>query len=220
MCVRPAHAIAEISEEELRRGARQLQAGGFLRDGLFPILNTLSTRADPRSCLRQRLTRTAPRAACRIAEVIERLYPDRLVEQVELLAHHAFHGELWKKAVTYLRQAGAKAADRSAHREAGSYFERALEALKHLPEGRPMIEQAIDIRIDLRRSLQPLGEQQKVFERLREAEALAASIDDQRRLGQVSAYLSGYFVQAGDDSTQAIEKAELALQDRLINWRF
>ena len=39
---------------------------------------------------------------------------------------------------------------------------------------------------------------------------LAASIDDQRRLGQISAYLSGYFVQAGEDPTQAIEKAELA----------
>ena len=91
-----------------------------------------------------------------------------------------------------------------------SYFDQALEALKHLPESRQTIEQAIDIRIDLRSSLQPLGEQQKVFERLREAEALAASIDDQRRLGQISAYLSGYFVQAGEDPTQAIEKAELA----------
>ena len=50
----------------------------------------------------------------------------------------------------------------------------------------------------------------KVLERMREAEVLAASIDDQRRLGQISAYLSGYFVQAGDDPTLAIEKAELA----------
>ena len=33
-----------------------------------------------------------------IVEAIERLYPDRLVEQVELLAHHAFQGELWEKA--------------------------------------------------------------------------------------------------------------------------
>ena len=146
----------------------------------------------------------------RIAEAIERLYPDRLVEQVELLAHHAFHGELWEKAVTYLRQAGAKAADRSAHREALSSFERALEALKHLPESRQMMEQGMDIRIDMRSSLQPLGEQAKVLERMREAEVLAASIDDQRRLGQISAYLSGYFVQAGEDPTQAIEKAELA----------
>ena len=45
---------------------------------------------------------------------------------------------------------------------------------------------------------------------MREAEALAESLDDQRRLGQISAYLSGYFVQAGDDPIQAIEKGERA----------
>ena len=65
-----------------------------------------------------------------------------------------------------------------------------------------------------------MGEQAKVFERMREAEALAETIDDQRRLGQISAYLSGYFVQAGDDPIQAMEKGERALRDRLSNWRF
>ena len=128
-----------------------------------------------------------------------------------MLAHHAFHGELWEKAATYLRQAGAKAADRSAHREAVSYFDQALEALKHLPENRQTIEQGIDIRIDMRSSLQPLGEQAKVLERMREAEALAESLNDQRRLGQVSAYLSGYFIQAGNNPIRAIEQGQRAL---------
>ena len=205
-------AIAGLSEEELRRELGQLQAAEFVYETrLFPDLeytfkHALTHEVAYGSVLQER--RRALHAS--VAVAIEGLYPDRLVEQVEALAHHAFHGGLWEKALTWLRQAGVKAADRSAHHEAVSYFDHALEALKHLPEGRPMIEQAIDIRIGLRSSLQPLGEQQKVFERLSEAEALAASIDDQRRLGQISAYLSGYFVQAGDDPTQAIEKAELA----------
>ena len=38
-------------------------------------------------------------------------------------------GELWEKAVAYLRQAGAKAMARSAYREAVAYFEQALAAL-------------------------------------------------------------------------------------------
>ena len=46
---------------------------------------------------------------------------------------------------------------------------------------------------------------------MREAEALAESLNDQGRLGQVSAYLSGYFVQAGDDALQAIETGQRAL---------
>ena len=208
------HAIAELSGEDLRRELGQLQAGEFLYETrLFPDLEYTFKHALTHEVAYGNVLQERRRALhASIAEAIERLYPDRLVEQVELLAHHAFHGELWEKAVTYLRQAGAKAADRSAHREAVSYFDRALEALKHLPESRPMIEQAIDIRIDMRSSLQPLGEQAKVLERMREAEVLAVSIDDQRRLGRISAYLSGYFVQLGEDPTQAIEKAELAFK--------
>ena len=205
-------AIADLSEEELRRELGQLQAAEFVYETrLFPDLeytfkHALTHEVAYGSVLQER--RRALHA--RILEAIERLYGDRLAEQVELLAHHAFHGELWEKALTYLRQAGVKAADRSAHCEAVSYFDRALDALKHLPESRDTIELGIDIRIDMRSSLQPLGEQAKVLERMREAEVLATSIDDQRRRGQISAYLSGYFVQAGEDPTQAIEKAELA----------
>jgi tetratricopeptide (TPR) repeat protein len=206
------HAIADLSEEELRRDLGHLQAAEFLYETrLFPDLeytfkHALTHEVAYGSILQER-RRTLH---ARIVEAIERLYPDRLIEQVELLAHHALQGELCEKAVTYLRQAGAKAADRSAHPEAVSYFERVLQALKHLPQNRQTIEQAIDIRIEMRSSLLPLGEQAKILARMREAEALAESLDDQRRLGQVSAYLSGYFVQAGNDNIQAIEKGQRA----------
>ena len=63
----------------------------------------------------------------------------------------------------------------------------------------------------MRSSLQPLGEQAKILGRMREAEVLAESLDDQHRLGQVSAYLSGYFIQAGDEPIQAIENGQRAL---------
>ena len=94
----------------------------------------------------------------RIVGAFERFYPDRLSEHVERLAHHAVRGELWEKAVAYLRQAGTKALARSANREAVTCFEQALVALEHLPETRETLEQAIDLRFDLRTSLLPLGE--------------------------------------------------------------
>ena len=59
--------------------------------------------------------------------------------------------------MSYLRQAGAKAFARSAHREAVVYFEQALTALSHLPETRGTAEQATDIRFDLGNSLYPLA---------------------------------------------------------------
>ena len=72
----------------------------------------------------------------RIVETLEAFARDRLAEQVEHLAHHAFRGEMWDKALAYFRQAGEKAMTRSAHREAVGYFEQALGALSHLPETR------------------------------------------------------------------------------------
>ena len=74
------------------------------------------------------------------------LYANRLAEQVERLARHAWEGELWEKAVAYLRQAGAKAIVGSANREAVAHVERALVALQHFPESRTTMEQAIDVR--------------------------------------------------------------------------
>jgi predicted ATPase len=47
---------------------------------------------------------------------------DRDGEQIEQLAHHALRGELWEKAVDYLRQAGTKAAARSALHDARVCF--------------------------------------------------------------------------------------------------
>ena len=98
-------------------------------------------------------------------------------------------GEVWKQAVTYLRQAGGKALARSANREAVSCFEQALTALAHLPETRATLELAIDLRFDLRTALYPLGELERIFGYLREAEGLATALDDQRRLGQTFVHM-------------------------------
>jgi tetratricopeptide (TPR) repeat protein len=135
-------------------------------------------------------------------EAIEALYPDRPAEQVERLAHHAFRGEVWEKAVIYLRQAGAKALARSAYREAVTYCEQALAALHPLPDTRQKIEAAIDLRLDLRQSLLPLNELARILEYLREAEGLASKLDDPRRLGWVSAYMSGHHLHTGGQLTE------------------
>ncbi len=58
---------------------------------------------------------------------------DHPSEQVEFLAHHAGKAEAWEKAVRYLRQAGTKALERSANREARTLFEQALAAGRQLP---------------------------------------------------------------------------------------
>ena len=49
-------------------------------------------------------------------------------------------GELWDKAVSYQGQAGTKALACSANREAVGFFDKALDALCHLPKTRKNLE--------------------------------------------------------------------------------
>ena len=185
--------IAGLADDELRRGLAELREAEFLYERrLFPDLEYTFKHALTHEVTYGSLLAEQRRALHRqIVDVMERLYPDRLTEYIEQLAHHAFKGEVWEKAVSYLRQAGAKAFARSAHREAATYLEQALAALDDLPETRETLEQAIDIRFDLRGSLTPLGgELEQAFGYLREAEGLARRLDDQRRLGWVWIYMS------------------------------
>jgi class 3 adenylate cyclase/tetratricopeptide (TPR) repeat protein len=133
-----------------------------------------------------------------VGEAIEALYPDRLEEHEAELAHHFTQGEVWEKALAYCRQAGEKALERSANREAVAYLEQALAALQHLPESHETLAQAIDLRFALRQALYPLGEFERFLTYLREAETLAMALGDQRRLGWVSAYMTSYFWLTGD----------------------
>src|SRR5262249_15372746 len=141
---------------------------------------------------------------------LEALAGDRVTEQVERLAHHALQGEVWAKALAYFRQAGEKAMARSAYREAVRYFEQALSALSNLPEQRDTHEQAVDLRLALRSVLRPLGDFGRILAALREAETLAVTLDDPRRLGQVSVFLSLHFYLTGAHD-QAIAAAQRAL---------
>ncbi|MBI3028002.1 MAG: sigma 54-interacting transcriptional regulator [Candidatus Rokubacteria bacterium] len=205
-------AVADLPEEALRRGLLHLQAAEFLHETgrgteiEYTFQHLLTHEVTYGSLLED--DRRALHA--RLVGAIEGLAHDRLDEQVERLARHAFRGGLWQKAVGYLRQAGAKAASRSAHREGVTCFEQALEALRHLPRSRETIEQAIDLRFDLRNSLHLLGELGRILDHLREAKALAEALDEQRRLGWVSSYMTQYFRLMGDPD-RAIESGQRAL---------
>jgi len=131
-------------------------------------------------------------------EALERLYPDRLSAWTERLAHHALQGGVWDKAYDYFRQAGTSAMARSAHREAVACLEQALAALRHLPERRDTIEQAIDLRFSLRGVLLQLGECERVRTYIHEAEALAQTLDDPHRLGRLASYMARYCFLMGE----------------------
>jgi predicted ATPase len=204
-------AVAELPDEALRRGLDSLQAAEFLYEtGLYPDLAYSFKHALTHDVTYGALLEDRRKALhARIVGAIERSSPDRQTEHVERLAHHAVRAEVWEKALTYLRQAGAKALARSANREAVSCFEQALTALGRLPESRETLEQAIDLRFDLRTSLFPLGEFERIFGYLREAEGLARALDDQRRLGQMFVHMCLNLSMTGQ-STEALGVGQTA----------
>src|SRR5262249_46676558 len=147
---------------------------------------------------------------------LEELYAGQIDEVVELIAYHFRRGQVWDKAATHLRQAAVKAQRTSAHREALVSLEEALEALRYLPETPETREQEIDVRLDLRGSLYPLGEFEKMLTYLQEAEAMASAISDARRLGLVSIHTAEYFRQRGRFAeARTLAAQALAMGDKL-----
>ncbi len=205
-------AITELSEDALRRGLTQLQAAEFLYEArLFPDLEYTFKHALTHEVAYGSLLQDRRRGLhARIMETIERQYADRLAEQVDRLAHHALRGEVWPRAVAYLHQAGARAAARSAYREAVTDFEHALAALAHLPESRETIAEAIDIRLELQGPLGVLGQTLKILDHLSLAEGLAAGLDDRSRLARVLAS-ECYHLRRSFELDRAAEAGERAL---------
>jgi len=69
-----------------------------------------------------------------VAEALERLFPERIEEQLGLLAHHWERAEEPEKAMEYLLHAGDQARQAYAHEEAIDYYRRALVFLKEQRE--------------------------------------------------------------------------------------
>jgi tetratricopeptide (TPR) repeat protein len=211
-------AIADLPEDALRSGLARLQAAEFLYETrLFPELeHTFRHALTHEVAYRSQLHERRRGLHARIVGAIETLFAGRLDEQAERLAHHASEAQVWDTAARYCRRAGERAAGRSAHREAVVHFERALAAFRQLPDNRERRAQTIDVLLQLRTALLPLGESRRIGECLREAEVLTVGLDDERRLGRLRAYMTNYFYMAGDQS-RALElgRETLVIAERL-----
>ncbi|MGH7419470.1 MAG: ATP-binding protein, partial [Candidatus Rokuibacteriota bacterium] len=127
-----------------------------------------------------------------IGAAIEELYASRLDERAEELVHHFRLGEVWDKVVRYARQAADRAASLFVDARAVEFYETALEALARLPETPETARAAVDVRLDMRPPLWRAGLLDRIHERFREAEALAARYGFTDALDTVYAYLVQY----------------------------
>ena len=207
------HAISGLAEDKVRGLLDSLQAAELLYSTrLFPELqytfkHSLTHDVTYSGVLHERRREIH----ARVVNAIENLYADRLGEQVERLAHHALRGELKEKAAHYLRQAGAKAAARSAVVAARTWFEQALDVLKSLPENQAAMEQAFEIRLELRPVLRQLGEGRQMLQHLRAAEAISERLKDDLRRGRVCAFMTTV-LSTFDEFDEAVVTGNRALE--------
>jgi tetratricopeptide (TPR) repeat protein len=206
-------AVSELPDEELFQYLAHLTSADFIYESnLFPKLeytfkHALTNEVAYGMLLRERKSFLH----ARIMSVLEKMAGNSLHESIEMLAYHSVRGEIWDKAVVYLKDAGIKAISRSGFRQAVDYFEQALGVLRHLPESRDTLRHAVDLRIEMRHALFFLGDFGQALKYLQEAHALAATLNDEGRLGQVFNLITAHWNLTGN-SQEAIASANQAIQ--------
>ncbi len=205
-------AIAEMSDGDLRASLMRLQSAELLQEiRLFPeteysFRHGLTHEVAYASLLLDR--RKELHAQALVA--MEWLYRRDMVDHVDALARHALGGEVWDKAIDYLREAGARAYRRGALRKALARYEQAFELLPRLPVIDDNRRRGIDVRLDLHPPLFSLGQIPRLTVLHQEAAALAHELGDEPRLGRVLSRLGLYSFTAASYA-QGIDQVERAL---------
>ena len=205
------HRVSGLGEEAVARGVEEL----IRRRVLHSVGEHFDFTHDRvrETAYRQILAPRRKGLHRRVAETLATVHAGNPELPHLALGLHYFEGEVWDQAVGHLRRAGARALERFAKRDAVACFERALVALGHLPQSQSTLEQAFDIRIELRPALNQLGEIRQVLKTLREAETLAEQLNDDRRRGRVAAFMTvahsvlGQLDEALATGTRALEIA-------------
>ncbi len=193
-------AVADLPDDALRAGLNRLQESEFLYESkLFPELEYTFKHALTHEVTYGGLLAERRRALhTRMVEAIEAQHADRSAEQVERLAHHASRGEVWEKAAQYGRQAADRAAALCVDAEAVAHYQRALDALAHVPVTRESVRAAIDARLALRAPLWRGGQLERLLEVFREAEALGTEHNETERLDVVYSFFLQYYWAKGE----------------------
>lgn len=127
------------------------------------------------------------------AEALEQLFPDRMEEQLGLLAHHWDRAGVRDKAIHYLRRAGEQAAAQFANTEAVTYLSRALGLTP---------KEDLTLRYELLLACEKIydlqGAREAQMQSLATLESLAGDLQDDRKRAEVALRQSWYALVTGD----------------------
>jgi len=128
-----------------------------------------------------------------IAEALERLFPNRLEEQLGLVAYHWEQARERQRAIEYLRRAGEQAAAQFANAEAVGYFSRALDLTP-----REDLVGRYELLLARERVHNVMAMREVQAEDLVALEALAQALNDDHQWAEVALRQARYAIQTSD----------------------
>ncbi len=152
----------------------------------------------------------------KIGGAIEALYPERIEEYYELLAHHYTQSGNTEKALEYLCLANQKAAKVTAMEDALTYFDEAMKLLDTLPETKENQERRISLLANQWLVFFLLLKSPEYLELLTRYEPIAVGLSNPELLGLFyfsmvpSEYWLGNFDTAIQKATKAVELCQAA----------
>ncbi len=180
-------AVADLPRDQLESGIAELLQAEFLCELDIPSGREYTFRhvLIQTVAYEEMLRKTRRDLHARVMGAMETLLADRLGELTERLADHAMRGEAWPAAVAYALKAGDRATGRWAWREAIGFYDRAIEALTHLPVNEDTVKASIEARLRLRVALPGVADLPRIARCLEEARTLALTVGDPAKLAEI-----------------------------------
>ncbi|MDA2921126.1 tetratricopeptide repeat protein, partial [Desulfobacterota bacterium AH_259_B03_O07] len=144
-------AVSALDEETLKRELAKLVESELLyQRGHPPQATYIFKHALIQDAAYQSLLRgKRQQYHQKIAEVLEKHFPETAETQPELLAHHYTEAGLIEKAIPFWQAAGQRAIERSANVEAIGHLNKGLNLIKTQPESPERTQQELDLLITL-----------------------------------------------------------------------
>jgi tetratricopeptide (TPR) repeat protein len=212
-------AIAPMKEVALREGlGRLLEAELVYQRGLPPKASYTFKHALVQDSAYHSLLESQRRELHgRIADALEKHFPERVAREPERIARHCDAAGRTAQAIGHYQRAGERASQLSANEEAIGHLRRALELLGTLPETRERDRQELRLQMAIAGPLSAArGWALECEEALDRARALVSRIGEVPERTRVLAGLATTYYFKGDVATsselasQALEAAERA----------
>jgi len=186
--------------EELKSYLLNLQELEFIYEkSLFPELEYLFKHALTQEVAYESLlVKRRKELHDRIGQAIEELYPERLEEFYEMLAHHYSSSENHQKAYQYLKLSGDKASRSYSNWEAVRFYKGAINVLNTLPETEENKRRGVQVRLLISMPMASVGyPEDDSLQILQEGERLSRELGDHRSLANFYSGIGFYYSMKG-----------------------